>query len=356
MSNSTSDPCSDPIEWSCSSKIVPAILVSIGAGLATSVGGALVFFPQFLKSVPQQVVLAVALALSAGVMLYVSFIEIFVKSLDAISQSDAGFTEGGATALTTGCFFGGMLFCALLEILVDWMTGGSGHGDNHGGHVGCPAHGLPAPLQSSASSDSPSPPPSPPSTSTAAQVKVDVRGESERAEEGGGDVGGFTGQGEKSKLSRMGLMTAAAIAIHNFPEGLATFLGTLEDAKVGASLGVAVAIDNVPEGLCVAMPIYYATGNPWKAFLWSFLSGLTEPIGGILGFAVLQPVFTELVFGIVFSMVGGMMVFIVCHELLPASHRYMGSQAKATFWLIVGMVVMACSLVLFSDWDTPAKS
>ena len=96
------------------------------------------------------------------------------------------------------------------------------------------------------------------------------------------------------------------------------------------------------------MPIYYATGSKRKAFLWSILSGITEPIGGILGYAILQPVFTELVFGIVFSMVGGMMVFIVCHELLPAAHRYMGHTGKATAWLIIGMVIMAASLVLFA--------
>ena len=154
-------------------------------------------------------------------------------------------------------------------------------------------------------------------------------------------------ESEKKKLARMGMLTALAIGIHNFPEGLATFLATLEDEKVGASLGVAIAVHNVPEGLCVAMPVLYATGNKWKAFGWSLLSGLTEPIGGLVGFAILQPVFTDLVFGIVFSMVGGMMVFIVLHELLPAVHRYMGSQWKATAWLVLGMFIMALSLVLF---------
>merc|ERR550514_664657 len=140
-------------------------------------------------------------------------------------------------------------------------------------------------------------------------------------------------------------MTAAAIAIHNFPEGLATFLATVADERLGASLGVAIAVHNIPEGLCVAMPIYYATGSKWRAFFWSLLSGVTEPIGGILGFAALQPVFTDLLFGIIFAMVGGMMVFIVCHELLPAAHRYMGSAAATTSWLIAGMVIMALSLV-----------
>lgn len=145
----------------------------------------------------------------------------------------------------------------------------------------------------------------------------------------------------------MGAMTALAIGIHNFPEGLATFLATVADTSVGLSLGVAIAIHNIPEGLCVAMPIYYATGNKWKAFGWSLLSGVTEPIGGILGFAVLQPVFTDLVFGMIFSMVGGMMIFIVLHELLPAAHRYMNDPVKTTAWLITGMVIMSLSLVLF---------
>ena len=95
------------------------------------------------------------------------------------------------------------------------------------------------------------------------------------------------------------------------------------------------------------MPIYYATGSKGRAFMWSLLSGVTEPIGGILGFAVLQPVFTQTVFGVIFAMVGGMMVFIVCHELLPAAHKYMGNQARTTMWLIIGMVIMAASLVLF---------
>merc|ERR1712106_467652 len=136
------------------------------------------------------------------------------------------------------------------------------------------------------------------------------------------------------RLATMGAMTALAIAIHNFPEGLATFLATVADTEVGLSLGVAI-------------PIYYATGNKWKAFGWSLLSGVTEPIGGIVGFAALQPVFTDLVFGMIFSMVGGMMVFIVLHELLPSAHRYMNNPSKTTAWLIAGMVIMSLSLVLF---------
>ena len=371
MSNSTSGPCDAPIAWACTERILPAIGVSIGAGLATSVGGALVFFPHCFKSMPQQIVLAVALAISGGVMLYVSFIEIFVKSLAAISASDAGFSEGGAVAVTTTCFFCGMLFCALLEVLVDWLSrcGGGTHADV------CPAHGFPGghshekhecstadeEAATSTCSDEASGAGSStgPAAAEVAQVKVAVRSYDAmvvaHTHDAAITAADMADAEEKKRLGRMGIMTALAIGIHNFPEGLATFLATVNDARVGASLGVAIAVHNIPEGVCVAMPLYYATGSPTKAFFWSFLSGLTEPIGGIAGFAVLQPVFTDLVFGIVFSMVGGMMVFIVCHELLPAAHRYMGSQAKATACLILGMVIMAISLVLFQDWETPAN-
>jgi len=311
----------DDLGWD-SPNIPAAIVVSVGAGLATALGGALVFFPEFIKRVPQNTILGVSLAVSAGVMLYVSFIEIFAKALGAIEDSGE-FSEGGSTALCTLMFFLGMLACVLLEMLVMKLTGGA-----HG-HDGCPAHADPATWTATATSTT-----SQEADPSHVAVKVTAAGEMDEA--------------EKARLSQMGLMTAVAIAIHNLPEGLATFLSTVSDVGSGASLGIAVAIHNVPEGLCVAMPIYYATGDKWKAFIWSLLSGVTEPIGGIAGYAVLQPVFTDVVYGCVFSMVGGMMVFIVCHELLPAAHRYMKDGNKTTAWLVVGMLVMAASLVIFA--------
>ena len=402
MSNAT-DPAN--VQWD-NPNIPIAIGVSLGSGLATGIGGALVFFPELLKRIPQATILAISLALSAGVMIYVSFIEIFAKSLDAISSSP-GISEGGATAITTVCFFIGMLFCVLLELLVHRMS----KDDPVAHDVMCAAHGVPGAglrtafqangaeqccddddceAHSSAANDAHSHEHShahEPGLAAAAappQVQIEIVNDSQAGDTPVSGKGGGNGKGKKSNassessthssssttlavakpsgdysgdlignsaeqsgLKRMGLMTAAAIAIHNFPEGLATFLATVQDTSVGASLGVAIAVHNIPEGLCVAMPIYYATGSKWKGFFWSLLSGVTEPIGGILGFAALQPVFTDLVFGVIFSMVGGMMVFIVCHELLPAAHRYMGNAAKATMWLIIGMIIMATSLVLF---------
>jgi len=320
MSNQSIVPNSDEVNTGWDGPNIPAaIIVSIGAGLATAIGGALVFFPECMKKVPQNVILGVSLALSAGVMLYVSFIEIFAKALSSIEEND-NFDSGSATALCTGMFFTGMLACALLEVVVGKMMNGHDH-------TGCPAHAYPS-MFSTTSNEA---------AVGSAQVAVEINKDPGQMDEA-----------EKKRLSQMGMMTCAAIAIHNFPEGLATFLSTVSDVGSGASLGIAVAIHNIPEGLCVAMPIYYATGNKWKAFFWSLLSGVTEPIGGIAGYAALQPVFTDVVYGCVFSMVGGMMVFIVCHELLPAAHRYLNNGNLTTAWLVAGMMIMAMSLVIFA--------
>jgi ZIP family zinc transporter len=149
------------------------------------------------------------------------------------------------------------------------------------------------------------------------------------------------------KLKRMGINTALAIAIHNFPEGLATFVGTLDDPAVGASLAIAIAIHNVPEGLCVAVPVYYSTGNRWKAFGWGILSGVSEPIGALLGWAILMNAMTEDAYGALFGIVGGMMIAIVMHELLPTAHRYDTQDKWVTNCVVLGMMIMASSLVMF---------
>lgn len=294
-----------------------AITISLGAGLATVIGGSFVLCPSVLEKFQQSKILGAALALSSGVMIYVSFIEIFGKSYDAISSTE-GISEAGAAAITTTFFFTGMALCALLEYLVHRL----GHHHSHD-------HDRPAKTNTS---------------STAEGITVEAPRVKDAAAPDGTLIGNDAEQG---RLSQMGLMTALAIGIHNFPEGLATFIATIQDTALGASLGVAIAIHNIPEGLCVAMPIYYASGSKKKALLWCFLSGITEPIGGILGFAALQPAMTPVVFGVIFGIVGGMMVFIVCHELLPSAHRYMANDAATTSWLVAGMVIMALSLVLF---------
>ncbi len=152
--------------------------------------------------------------------------------------------------------------------------------------------------------------------------------------------------GRNHKLMRMGLFTALAIAIHNFPEGLATFTAALTDPGLGIAIAVAIAIHNIPEGIAVAVPIFYATGSRKKAFLHSFLSGLAEPLGALIGFLILMPFMNEIVFGLLFGAVAGIMVFISIDELLPTAEAY-GEHHLSIYGLIAGMAVMAFSLLLF---------
>ena len=153
-------------------------------------------------------------------------------------------------------------------------------------------------------------------------------------------------EAHKTRLMRMGLFTALALAIHNFPEGLATFMAGLADPKLGIAVAVAIAIHNIPEGIAVAVPIFYATGSRKKAFGLSFLSGLSEPIGALIGYLLLINFVNEITFGLVFASVAGIMVYISLDEVLPAAREY-GEHHLAIYGLIAGMAVMAVSLLLF---------
>jgi len=145
---------------------------------------------------------------------------------------------------------------------------------------------------------------------------------------------------------RMGLFTALAIAIHNFPEGLATFTAAISDPKLGIPIAVAIAIHNIPEGIAVAVPIFYATGSKMKAFKLSFLSGLSEPVGALVGYLILYRWLNDTVFGIIFASVAGIMVYISLDELLPSAREY-GEHHLSIYGMIAGMAVMAISLLLF---------
>jgi len=150
---------------------------------------------------------------------------------------------------------------------------------------------------------------------------------------------------ESSSLLRTGLFVALGIAIHNFPEGMASFAGALEDRSLGIAIAVAVAIHNVPEGLAVAAPIYAATGSRKRAFLYSFLSGVAEPVGAGIAALVLLPFLSEAILGYVLAGVGGIMVFISLDELIPVARSF-GHEHLAIVGAMSGMGVMAMSLWL----------
>jgi ZIP family zinc transporter len=147
------------------------------------------------------------------------------------------------------------------------------------------------------------------------------------------------------KLLRLGAFTAIAIAIHNFPEGIATFMAGISDITVGVSIAIAIAIHNIPEGIAVSVPVYYATGSRKKAFTWAALSGLAEPLGAAVGYFILSLFTNPLVLGYVFAIVAGIMIYISFDELLPAAHRY-GKHHVAIYGLVSGIILIGLSLLI----------
>lgn len=147
-------------------------------------------------------------------------------------------------------------------------------------------------------------------------------------------------------VAKAGLLAAAAITVHNLPEGLATFFSTLQDPTVGSSLAIAIAIHNIPEGVAIALPIFYASGSKLQAFFWTLVSALAEPLGAFLGFMVLGGDPGALVYGIVFGLIAGAMVFLSLDELLPTAKRYSKGH-ETVYGMVIGMALLATSLVLF---------
>ncbi len=253
------------------------------AGLSTSIGAAMAFFTRRTNTK----FLCTSLGFSAGVMIYVSFIEIFDKSKQSLTAV-AG--EYWGTVYAVMGFFGGVAFIAIIDKLIPSVE------NPHEMHK-------------------------------IEEIKQSI------------DV-------SDPRLMRMGLFSALAIAIHNFPEGFATFMSALQDPKLGVAITVAIAIHNIPEGIAVSVPIYFATANRSKAFWLASLSGMAEPVGAVIGFVILRQFMNDYIFGITFASVAGIMVFISLDELLPAAQRY-GEHHLSIYGLIAGMAVMALSLIMF---------
>ncbi len=256
-------------------------LLTLFAGLATGIGSFIAFFAKRTN----KKFLSFSLGLSGGVMIYISFVEIFRDAQD-ILIGQLGDTHGMVTAVLS--FFGGILLIAVIDKLI-------------------PSFENPHEIRSVEKMNAPVP--------------------------------------ESAKMMRVGFMTAVAIAIHNFPEGIATFTAAVDNTSIGIAIAVAVAIHNIPEGIAVSIPIYYATGSKRKAFIFSFLSGLAEPVGAVIAYLILAPFMTPVLMGCIFAVVAGIMVFIALDELLPAAREY-GEHHIAIYGLVLGMAIMAVSLLL----------
>lgn len=267
------------MEWN---NVLIAFGLTVFAGAATAIGGALAFFARRTNTT----FLAYSLGFSAGVMIYISFTELLGEASRIISLHYGSDTAPWFVFIS---FLGGIFFTAIIDKVVP-------SGEN------------------------------PHDAKSIEQMDIHCP----RREKG---------------LLRVGAFTAIALAIHNFPEGIATFIAGVSDITVGVSIAIAIAIHNIPEGIAVSVPVYYATGSRRKAFTWAALSGLAEPLGAAFGFLILSFFDQPVILGFVFAMVAGIMVYISFDELLPAAHKY-GKHHVAIYGLISGIILIGVSLLL----------
>ena len=271
------------------SQVSIAFLLAALAGLSTAIGALIAFF----SKKDNFTFLSVGLGFSAGVMIYISFMEILPSSLSDFSKV-YGNMLGSFFAIF--CFFLGIIIAALVDKLIPKNL----HIKNeNGGRASiCPLISKEKPINLS--------------------------------------------------LKRTGLLTAVAISVHNLPEGFATFVSSLDNISFGLAIAIAVAIHNIPEGMAVSLPIYHATGERKKAFKYAALSGLTEPIGALIGFFLIFPFINELTLAFSFAIIAGVMVYISFDELLPAARVY-GEAHHCLYGLFSGMAIMAISLILLDS-------
>ncbi|EOH6573367.1 zinc transporter ZupT [Campylobacter jejuni] len=281
-----------------------AMLLTLFAGFSTAIGSIIAFFSRK----DDLRVLSLGLGFSAGVMIYISFMEILPTALkDFKNHYDSHWAE----LLGLACFFGGILISLLIDKLIPEDVNPHEPKEDLSELKICP---LPQKGQN------------PPKFHPGEKLH----------------------QINTKALKRTGIFTALAIAIHNFPEGFATFISSLDNLTLGIAIAIAVAIHNIPEGLAVSLPIYHATGDKKKAFIYSALSGLAEPLGAFVGALILLPFIGDLTLAISFAVIAGIMVFISLDELLPAAKTY-DKAHDSLYGLIVGMAIMALSLNLLGQ-------
>ncbi|MBB5830809.1 zinc transporter ZupT [Brachybacterium aquaticum] len=275
-----------------------AFLLTLLAGGATSIGAAL----GVLGRGTSPKALAGGLGLSAGVMLYVSFVELMPAGAAVLSGGGAtGPVSGRGMAIATGAFFAGIALIAVLDRLVPEPV--SPH-EFHGRMEGSHGHAALRTLEEQAS---------------------------DRA--------------LRARLLRTGTVTALVLALHNVPEGFATFVAALQTPEVAIPVVAAIALHNIPEGLAVAVPVRRATGSRSKAFWLATMTGLAEPVGAVIGYLLLAPLMSGGAMGAILAGVAGVMVFVSLDELLPAAEET-GEHHTVIYSLIAGMAVMAVTLLV----------
>lgn len=284
--------------------VITAFALTLFAGLSTGIGSLIAWFAKKTSTR----FLSVMLGFSAGVMIYVSMVELLKESNTLLSAS-LGVQSGPWLAVAG--FFGGMLVIGVIDRLV-------------------PAADNPHEIRKVEA------------MCKEAEFSADVSVRKKRCIRISNSQ---KASSEADKLMRVGLFAAIAITIHNFPEGIAAFVAALKDPGLGVTIAVAIAIHNIPEGIAVSVPVYLATGSRKKALKWSLLSGFAEPLGALVGYAVLAPIMNDAVMGILFAFIAGVMVFISLDEILPTAREF-GHPHLSIYGMAAGMAVMAVSLLL----------
>jgi len=314
-----------------------AIVLTVVAGLCTVLGACLVF----CVSPKRMEFLSISMAFAAGVMIYVSLVEIFGEAIGSFEEdlvdSHPDSHEWLAHLFGTLCFFGGIAFGYGLDFLVHAL--GYEHQE------------MSTNSKEAWSKDDPQPKADKPETdantsgtsggqhvvhATPSTDKLESLEQTETTEE------------EDKHLIKTALITALGIGLHNFPEGLVTFAATVSDPAFGASVAFAIALHNIPEGVAVAMPVYFGTNSKWKALFWAFLSGIAEPIGGLIGYALINAIFGESVYGVLFGFTAGIMVYISFKELLPMARKRDVDDKYTTILMFAGFLVIDVSIILFN--------
>ena len=270
-----------------------ALLLSTFAGLSTVIGGFVTFFikENSLKF------LSFGLGLSAGVMLFVSLVDLYPNACEMLkNQMGENFVWLAIIFFALGI---------LIAVLIDFFIPDHIQGQMFTKQIG------------------------------ANEKKID-------SADGEKDENAIISIG---KIKKAGILTAIVVAIHNLPEGLATFFLTAQDVMLGLGIVFAIAIHNIPEGMAISIPVYQATHSKRKAFWYSFLSGMAEPVGGVIGFIVIKTLFPNLCIGVLFALVAGIMTYISIDTLLPLSKDYDTGHYSIS-GVVFGLIIMGITLIL----------
>ncbi|KAF1316969.1 Zinc-iron permease, partial [Globisporangium splendens] len=304
-----------------------AFMLTFAAGFATVLGGTVIFNKR-LVHLANPASLSIALSISAGVMLFISLVEIFGEAVQLLAEGIRSEDMSDETAsghgwlIATACFGIGIALIYLIDLVVhgfapdtaitEWGTLENireSFDHNEARMIEAPAY-----LESQA---------------PGLALRLD--------------------EVQRAQLNRMGLLSALAIGIHNMPEGIATYVGALQNTSVGVSLAIGIGLHNIPEGIAVAAPIYFATGSRWKGIMWCAISAFAEPVGGTIAWLAVGDGMDPVSEGVLFGIVCGIMVCICIKELLPTAFKFAKGQTHlVALGSFIGMFIMVTSLILFA--------